>query len=272
MSDERRKLLRVGDQVRLRDSVVQARGIIVDEFGDDHFSVKWHDVEKPTTHHRGSLEGGGLCSIDRVDGGPPAMIERGPATGEEMVLGFLRAEIESPRYRDQYAAFFRAIGANTTELLERADLQNLQQNNARNSILRMFRGYGEGVALFQGFPDDATWRRITVTPAQIRLFRYANHPVWIKLTGGTRLVADGVTNLGKVQIGEGTSENVRGIARRLERGERFPPLIAVQNAITADMILVEGHTRATAYALSNSPNEIDVLLGTSSGMARWLGL
>ena len=189
-----------------------------------------------------------------------------------MVLAFLRAESESPRYRDQYAAFFRAIGANATELLERADLQNLQQDNARNSILRMFRGYGEGVALFQGFPDDATWRRITVTPAQIRLFRYANHPVWIKLTGGTRLVAAGVTNLGKVQIGEGTSENVRGIARRLERGERFPPLIAVQNAITADMILVEGHTRATAYALSNSPNEIDVLLGTSSGMARWLGL
>jgi len=54
VEDERR--LTVGDRVRFRDSLLPAAGVIVDEFGDEHVSVRWHEVEEPTTHHRSLLE------------------------------------------------------------------------------------------------------------------------------------------------------------------------------------------------------------------------
>ena len=64
-------------------------------------------------------------------------------------------------------------------------------------------------------------------------------------------------------------DNVVGIANRVRQGDRFPALIAVQCAGNADVVLVEGHTRATAYALTGLPDEVEVLIGTSAHMANW---
>jgi hypothetical protein len=51
-----------------------------------------------------------------------------------------------------------------------------------------------------------------------------------------------------------------------QQGATFPSLIAATNG-DGPLVLIEGHTRATAYAITNSP--ADVIIGTSPDMTNW---
>lgn len=68
------------------------------------------------------------------------------------------------------------------------------------------------------------------------------------------------------------SPNIRAVATALRGGRRYPPLIAVESG-QGDLILVEGYTRATAYALTGLPSLGDVRRESCSrgyrGMAWW---
>ena len=54
----------------------------------------------------------------------------------------------------------------------------------------------------------------------------------------------------------------------IQRGHRFPELIAV-HADDKDLILVEAHTRATAYILSHRSLPIEILAGSSLQIYDW---
>jgi hypothetical protein len=198
------------------------------------------------------------------------VIEVRPTTADEMVLAFVRAEIDSPT--DHGEALHHALSQlheDRARLIDRADLMDERQNHARRSILGAARGYGRNLYLFRNFPYDTTWRLVTVTPAQVADFKYANCEPWTRLSGSSRLVADGVNNLNRGQ-NKAIQDNVAGIAARLSRGDRFQALVAVEcGSHTAQPVLMEGHTRATAYALTDSPGEIDVIIGSSATMNRW---
>jgi hypothetical protein len=199
------------------------------------------------------------------------MIEVRPATSDEMVLAFLRAEIDSPSERGNlFTGALTRISADRSLLIDRGDVTYAQQNAARRSVLGMVRGYGRNEWLFRGFPDHTGWRLVKATPDEIRGFKYVNHQEgWARISGNSRLVADGTKNLDDAQNAD-IMRNVSGIAARLRRGDRFPALIAVQCIGRTDLVLVEGHTRATAYALTGMPNDIDVLIGTSPHMNLWV--
>ncbi len=64
------------------------------------------------------------------------------------------------------------------------------------------------------------------------------------MLGGSRLVVDGANNVDSVDTAEDTNKNIKGVADELKRGKRYPELIAVHGDCE-DIILVEGHTRAT---------------------------
>ncbi|HWS69807.1 MAG TPA: hypothetical protein VN325_44140 [Steroidobacteraceae bacterium] len=183
-------------------------------------------------------------------------------------MAFLRAEVGSHTDRgEMFAKAIAQIGADR-DLIDRAELDDPQQNDKRGSLLGMVRGYGRDQWLFHRFPVDTVWRLVTVTVAELERFKYANHTAWTQLAGTSRLVADGVKNIDQVQ-GRAVRDNVVGIANRVRNGVRFPALIAVQCAGTAEMVLMEGHTRATAYTLTGLPDDVEVFIGTSARMASW---
>lgn len=195
------------------------------------------------------------------------MREIGPTTEAEMVLEFLRAEIDSPRFGPHCDAVLRQTGMTRPQLLDTPDLGDKHGNRARAAILGTTRGYGQGRWLFAGMPADTTWRRVEASPAELGTFRFARHEVWLRLSRDTRLVADGAANVDVVETGEATRDNVRGIISRLQRGDSFPQLIAVTDGGVP--VLVEGHTRATAYVRANTPAGIAVLIGYSPLMSQW---
>jgi len=184
-----------------------------------------------------------------------------------MILAFLRGDIDTrTERRDVYLKALLQIRTDRSQLIDLADLENPGQNDERRTLLGAVRGYGRDLALFAGFPDDTTWRLVTVRPAEIKSFKYAKCEPWASLSGGFRLVADGMMNLDQAQFSVG---NVLGIAARVRQGDPFPALIAAQRAGASEVVLMEGHTRATAYALTGSPDKIEVIIGTSARMGSW---
>jgi hypothetical protein len=199
------------------------------------------------------------------------MVDLGPATPHEMVLAFLRAEIDSPRFslegmrlRDQ----LRKCGLDPSSLIDNADLGDSQANERRKEILRGWRGYPDGPRVFTNMPADITWRRVRLQPDEIGGLKYCHHRTWLALSGDSRLVADGAANIGTAVAPDNVNTHVACVADRVRRGEKFPELILVQ-ALDGGLILLEGHTRATAYVMAPVREPIEALVGTSSHISQW---
>jgi len=199
------------------------------------------------------------------------MVDLGPATEHEMVLAFLRAEVDSSRFGKYYQGAVDGLtesGLGRGTLLDSADLRSDQHNAIRKAILSGVRGYGVGQRLFVNFPSDVTWRRVTLGPEDFGKLMYANWDGWIKLSGGTRRVIDGAANIYSVDLGDGTNDLILAMAADLKAGRTFPQLIAAAGE-NGNVILIEGHARATAYVLANSPERIECILGASPTMRNW---
>jgi hypothetical protein len=61
------------------------------------------------------------------------------------------------------------------------------------------------------------------------------------------------------------------MARQVADGARFPPLILVTTGPGGELVVLEGHSRLTAYMLAREhlPPELQVLLGSSPAMTCW---
>lgn len=200
------------------------------------------------------------------------MLSIGAATEHEMVLAFVKAEIDSPRYSQIYRQKITAFGFSRTHLIESADLHNDRQNTERIKLLREVRGYGANLYLFRGFPNDASWQRVRIDRRELKHLKYANHQAWVTLSNGTRLVRDGARNIDHIQVAENATvkinDSIKAVAEALRNGQSYPELIAVSGP-SDDLILVEGHTRATAYVVSGYSQPVTLLVGTSARMSQW---
>lgn len=196
------------------------------------------------------------------------MIELGPATADDMVLAFLRAEIDSPRFRpglEQGLAFY---GRDRTTLIDSGLVNDPEQNRLRAELLKGTRGYQANCALFTGFPDDVQWRRVEVDRVELADFKYAKILPLIEISGENRRVGDGASSFEAGTAGDDFSERVGGVVKRVKNGTRFPELIAVA-ADNGPPVLAEGHTRATAYVHTKPDYPITVLIGSSPMIKKW---
>ena len=187
----------------------------------------------------------------------------GASSTDEMVLAFLRAEADGPRHRHAFATLDR-------RLIEQPDLGNQAENLARAAALGAHRGGYLGP-----LPPDTGWERWALTPVELGDVRYANYVTWEVLSGGTRRIADGAANVRTLvvvtELGVDVSAGIRETARAIDGGHAMPELIAVsKDRHTGYLVLLKGHTRATAYLVARAaPSEITVLVGWSPSMDRW---
>ena len=193
------------------------------------------------------------------------MIDLGPATNEQMVLAFVRAEIDSSRFGRCYRDFLEATRM-SRGLIDNADLGSSAENAARVALLRACRGYPDR-NLFQGFPADVDWRLLEFDAEDLSHLKYANYSDWIALSGGTRRVIDGAANV-QQSSDKRRVEPILGMAARLKAGDKFPELIAVREG-EQDFVLLEGHARATAYAIVRPEHNLQAIVGSSPTIATW---
>lgn len=196
------------------------------------------------------------------------MEELGRATADEMVLAFLRAEIDSPRFHDAEGLRMRGLLLKSgldPGLIDNADPGDSQANAIRKEILKW---WCEPKFVFSGMPEDVIWRRVRLQPFEVGALRYCAHPTWIALSGESRLVADGAANIERVSAPNDVNNHVIAVAELVRQGDKFPALIAVQ-ALGDGLILLEGHTRATAYVVAQVRDSTEVIVGTSPQIRQW---
>jgi hypothetical protein len=184
-----------------------------------------------------------------------------------MVLAFLRAERDSPRFAEMLPKVKPHLAKLAKYLLDSPDLTSPTHNAARAAFLD-YRGFRARDLLFLGFPLDVQWRLVSLQADDVERLKYANHETWRGLSAGTRKVTDGAANIDKIQAKENANANVHGIAKRLRKGETFPEIIGIEGA-NGDPILLEGHARATAYVIEGKLEGVMLILGTSATMSGW---
>ena len=145
----------------------------------------------------------------------------GDSSEEKMVVAFLSAEWDSPRF----GADVRYL-LGDEELVRNPDLTDAAANQRRRSVLARYRGWRRNVALFEGFPRDVHWKLLEITMHDLDGFLYCNYPDWVNLSGGSRLVRDGAASAGRKPLNE-TKEHIRAVEREIRRGVTYPPIVAV---------------------------------------------
>ena len=196
------------------------------------------------------------------------MRDLSPATEDAVVLAFVQAEIDSARFGPLYATLLSNSGLERGSIVDRPNLQSDRENRIRSELLTAVRGYGNRTLLFKGFPQNVTWRRVAIETEDADKLKYANYETWVQLSGGSRLVVDGAKRVEAIQVGENANENIKAVADDLRAGKRYPALIAVESE-GGSLILVEGHTRATAYVQSRIAEPIEVFVGSPPQIKLW---
>jgi hypothetical protein len=112
-----------------------------------------------------------------------------------------------------------------------------------------------------------------MTAHEVGELLYASgHAAWTTLAPVTRKVAEGASNVGHVFTGDLTNMLVLALALRISDSHPTPvlPEIICLRRPDGNLVLMEGHTRATAIALvaHRVPN-VNVYVGTSPSVASW---
>jgi hypothetical protein len=155
----------------------------------------------------------------------------------EAAAVFLRAELQSPRFRED--------------------------------VLAGRRGWRVG-GLFDGLPFGIEWHRVALAPDEVLAIRYIDWRWWLMALDGSRSARDAAIRTRAGLVDGVDAESHEPIAARLRTDDPPPELIAV--AAPGDpLVLVEGHVRLTAYALYPEylPPRLEILLGLSERMGEW---
>jgi len=197
------------------------------------------------------------------------MIEGAPARECDVVIAFLQAEIASSRYADNYALpLLNKNGLSREPLIDHPDLENESDNGIRRAILQRYRGFGANALLFRGFPLDVIWRFVEIEPHDHQLLFYAKEHSWIKISEGSRSVERATMRIARLEERGESADRIRAIRQNLIDGKTMAPLILIRGE-SGRLVLVEGHSRATAYVGLKWEHNISALLGSSPIMSNW---
>jgi hypothetical protein len=206
------------------------------------------------------------------------MDDLGSATENQVILAWLQAEIESVTFQ-QYLAGEPPNPVFLAQALRAARSPNLRdadQNELRRKIIVKTHGFGLGIKSFEGLANDIQWRRARVTSHEVGEMLYASgHPAWTALAPVTRKVAEGASNVGHVFSGDQTNMLVLALALRIADSNPPPalPEIICLRRPDSQLVIMEGHTRATAIMLeAHRIPQVTVYVGASPSVASWVYL
>jgi hypothetical protein len=202
-----------------------------------------------------------------------------------MVLEFLRAEVDSPRFGSHVAGALVSQASTREELIDNGDPKDVRQNVVRAAMLGYYRGYPDTM-FFKGFPSDTLWEGCTLSSEELNNARYARIIEWMQVSRYYQLVSVAVQAIANGDMGSISSNydlsqlegerlhklaaNVRSVAIDYQRGKKYPKLIAVR--VGLDVVLLEGYTRATGFVLSGQKGPVEMLIGSSNSMRNWAPL
>jgi len=191
-----------------------------------------------------------------------------------MIAVFLQQEYaHRNRYGERIDACLGEEGVDASRITE-PNLDDPIANDDRRRVFARYRGYGAGQPSYlTDFPDTGVkWNLVALTPGELLDSRFIRYAYWTDLSGGTRLPKIAAERI-RAGIGvEGQPhQHFLDLAKKLRQGLKVPTMILVSADNGKTRVVLEGHSRITAFALAPDaiPDETEVMLGTSPDVARW---
>lgn len=191
------------------------------------------------------------------------------ATESEMVVAYLQGDCLSAR--PSSSVYIRqALGARAESLVLHPNLGDATENAERLKALRLRR---EVTDLLDWCGEALDWRLLAATIDELRNVRLLGYDTFRELAPQTRTVGEAAANVDDAQIvvSECLKERVRAIEQSLQaRGVTTPPPIAIAPMPAAPLTLLDGNTRAIAYArFFSTEDEIEVFAGYHPQVDSW---
>lgn len=188
----------------------------------------------------------------------------------QMILEFLKAEIDSSRFRKEIDQALNQVNADI-EIITKPNLHDQTENQKRKEIFKIYRDYENQEGLFEGFPDDIKWYKAEITKAELlNEVYYIDYSYWNEITDGSRLPKDAVEKIRKdIRIYDVSNEGFINASKDFRNGKKFAKLILVSDR--NKIVVLEGHLRITVYAMNTDilPDLMSVIIGFSSNLKSW---
>jgi hypothetical protein len=188
-----------------------------------------------------------------------------------MVATFLQAEIDSSVWGDRIRQLLPSFQL-TESMVRNPNLSHPDQNSRRAAVLGEYRGWRRDTMLFTLWPDGVEWWFVELDKADLANVRYLNHSDWRTFSGNTLRPTVAADRVGRGDEAKGIPlDAIKAIAAAMSNGVSFPPVIAVGTQESSTIVMVEGQTRITAYALVGGEGELSALLGIApiAGLRAW---
>lgn len=195
-----------------------------------------------------------------------------PVSEPEVVLAFLRGELDSERFGQDVTDALIAAGG--LDLVHDADLGSAQQNRGREAAFSVARGWRDA-ELFERFPEKVDWYFGPFQPELLERVRFIDYSYWNELSGGSRRPADVVTTLRAGTLPRWMTELGTSwcfeLAAQLAHAESLDGLIVMATPDLGELVLLEGHARLTAIFVGGLQRRLAVrrYLGLSDTIAHW---
>jgi hypothetical protein len=190
----------------------------------------------------------------------------------EVVLAFLRGEIESARFgHDVRRALVEAGGL---DLVRNPDLASQEENRAREQALSVARGWRDS-KLFEGFPDRVEWYHCVLQPDLLSRVRFIDYSYWNELSGGSRRPSDVLPTLREGNLPSWLTELGTSwcfeFAAELATAEVMDDFIVMATPDLSELVVLEGHARLTAVFVGDLQRRLTVhgYLGLSAEIKQW---
>jgi hypothetical protein len=195
-----------------------------------------------------------------------------PASESEVVLAFLRGEIDSDRFGNDVRRAL--IDAGGLQLALSPDLGSEQENRARERALAAARGWRD-TELFEGFPEKVDWYHGVLQPGDLSRVRFIDYSYWNELSGGSRRPVDVLPALRSGRLPAWLTELGTDwcfeFAARLAKSGAVEDLIVMATPDLGELVVLEGHARLTAIFVGGLQRRLTVraYLGLSAAIRQW---
>lgn len=181
-----------------------------------------------------------------------------------VVSTFIRAELNSERFRKNILAAATVLNVSEDELLD-SNIADDQLNTKRRNVLVRARP-----GIMKTLPTDTVWQEVLLTSEEWSRIQYINDAPWIGFSDNTRLVTRGAVKTMQ-QPDRTIHQRITEIHVKLQRGEKIEEIILLSDPKLSKLVLIEGHVRATSFLAlgQESAMKIPVILGISQHPETW---
>ena len=169
------------------------------------------------------------------------------SSAQEAVLCWLTAELDSARFSGDLHKALNELNC-SEKIITNADLHDASANAVRWQILKNYRTW-----LDRDF-EDYEWNLVELDQDDVASLNYIDYSYWNELSDNTHKVGRAARNITNSKVVfDVPNDNYYFVAKDVESGKDFAPIIVVSNNLDEQGEILEGHVRATGYALSQKP-------------------